>query len=80
MFNLKPEDKIGKVIKEIQNEENNDKSTKEKINKSQSYRLISTKGMLANFLVLNNWPQHWINKSVSCGLLSSEPIGPNNLR
>ncbi len=31
MFNLKPEDKIGKVIKEIQNEENNDKSTKEKI-------------------------------------------------
>ena len=46
MFNLKPEDKIGKVIKEIQNEENNDKSTKEKINKSQSYRLISTKGML----------------------------------
>ena len=29
MFNLKPEDKIGKVIKEIQNEENNDKSTKE---------------------------------------------------
>ena len=23
MFNLKPEDKIGKVIKEIQNEENN---------------------------------------------------------
>ena len=45
-FTLSPEDKIGLLIKEIQKAEDKDKDIKEKMNKSQSYRIISTKGLL----------------------------------
>ena len=45
-FSLKPDDKIGLLIKLLKKEEDNDSSLKEKMNVNQTYRLISSKGCL----------------------------------
>ena len=45
-FSLKPDDKIGLLIKLLKEEEDNDSSLKEKMNQNQTYRLISSKGSL----------------------------------